>query len=95
MNNGERIAYVNGEFVPEPEARILIRDKDLVYGDSVFDTARTFDGKLFRLEAHIQRLYESLDLAMIDPQMSKQQMTEATEELVKINSKVLRDGENY
>ena len=45
----ERIAYVNGEMVPESEARISINDVGFLYGDAVFDTPRTFNGEIFRL----------------------------------------------
>ncbi|MBE1284944.1 MAG: hypothetical protein GJ676_16655 [Rhodobacteraceae bacterium] len=91
----QRLAYVNGVLVPETEASVSIRDLGLVYGDSVFDTARTFAGKLFKLEEHIDRLYQSLAYARIDAGLSPAEMTEATLELVAANLPVLRPGEDY
>ncbi len=40
----ERVAYVNGELVPESQAVVSIRDRGFVQGDAVFDTTRTFGG---------------------------------------------------
>ena len=45
--NSQQVAYVNGEFLPESQAKISINDRGFIYGDAVFDTARTFNGKIF------------------------------------------------
>ncbi|MCP4470701.1 MAG: hypothetical protein GY815_08445 [Gammaproteobacteria bacterium] len=90
-----RLAYVNGRFLPETEAAVSIRDMGLVYGESVFDTARTFNGEIFMLEAHIDRLFASLDYARIDPGMDKSAYFQATIDLVERNLPMLRDGEDY
>ena len=91
----ERLAYVNGAYVPEAEAVLSIRDMGLVYGDSVFDTARTFNGVLFKLEEHIDRLVQSLAYARIDPGMTQQEMIDATRALTAANLPMLREGEDY
>lgn len=90
-----RLAYVNGRILPETEASVSIRDMGLVYGDSVFDTARTFNGSLFMLEAHVERLFESLAYARIDPGMDRSGYIRATRDLVERNLPMLRDGEDY
>ena len=90
-----RIAYVNGNFVPESEASISIRDKGLVYGDCVFDTARTFAGKIFRLDAHLDRLYRNLGYAQIDPGIDQAEMARLTLEVLQRNLPVLRPGEDF
>lgn len=74
---------------------VSIRDMGLVYGDSVFDTERTFGGRLFRLQDHIDRLYRSLEQTCIDPGMSQSEMMQATEHLVELNIPHLRHGEDY
>ena len=56
----ERVAYVNGELVPESRAVVSIRDRGFVQGDAVFDTTRTFGGKIFKLTEHLERFYDSL-----------------------------------
>jgi branched-chain amino acid aminotransferase len=95
MTSNERLAYVNGNFIIEAQASVSIRDKGLVYGDCVFDTARTFDGKIFRLDAHLDRLYRNLDYAQIDPGVDQAEMAAITEELVQRNLPILRSGEDY
>ena len=57
----ERVAYINGDYLPESEVKVSFRDRGFVLGDAVFDTARTFEGKIFRLDDHIDRLYRSLN----------------------------------
>ena len=91
----DRLAYVNGQIAPESQSFVSIRDKGFVYGDAVFDTARTFGGKLFRLKEHIDRLYDSLAYARIDPGMTKAEMAAATEDIVAQNLPMLSEGEDY
>ena len=95
METIERRAYVNGEIVPESRAMVSIHDKGFVYGDAVFDTLRTFDGKLFRLEEHVDRLYESLRYVRIEPHLSKQDMKEIVSRVVAANERALRDDEDW
>ena len=63
----ERVVYINGDYVPESRATISISDRGFIYGDAVFDTARTFGGKIYRLEEHVERLMRSLRYVQIDP----------------------------
>ena len=65
--NSQQVAYVNGEFLPESQAKISINDRGFIYGDAVFDTARTFNGKIFFLDDHIDRLFESCKYLDINP----------------------------
>jgi len=90
-----RVAYLNGAFLPEEEAVLPIRDAGVVYGDGVFDTARTFEGRLFRMEEHVERLFESLAYARINCGMSRKEILAATYELVARNEAVRRNGEDY
>mgnify|MGYP003542296533 CR=1 FL=1 len=92
---GERQVWINGRMVPESQGFISFRDLGIIYGEGVFDTARTFGGRLFRLSDHIDRLYDSLAYARIDPGMTKAEMTAATEEVLVANLPVLRPGEDY
>lgn len=91
----DRWAYVNGSFVPEREARISIHDLGFVYGDAVYDTARTFSGKVFKLEEHIARLFETLRYTRMDCGLTPKEVTGLTLELVERNLPHLRDGEDY
>lgn len=93
--SNERVVFLNGEFLPESRALLSFRDTGFVYGDAVFDTARTFGGKLFRLEAHIARLFDSLTYCRLDAGMSRQAIADATEELVARNRPLLGPDEDY
>jgi branched-chain amino acid aminotransferase len=95
MGMGERQVWINGRMMPESQGFISFRDLGIIYGEGVFDTARTFGGRMFRLSDHIDRLYDSLAYARINPGMTKGEMTAATELLLEANLPVLRPGEDY
>ena len=54
--------WLNGDYVPRDEARIPMTDRGFRLGDVVFDTSRTFDGAVFKLRDHLDRLYRSLQV---------------------------------
>ena len=78
----ERIVYLNGAFVPESEALIHFRDRGFVYGDAVFDTSRTFGGKIYRLDEHLERLFRSLRYLRIDPSHTPEELQDITHDVV-------------
>ena len=57
--------YINGNFVPKDQAMVSVFDHGLLYGDGVFEGIRVYHGKVFRLEAHIDRLYTSANGIML------------------------------
>ena len=61
----EWIAYVNGEYVPQSEAKLSIFDHGILYGDGVFDTCCTWNGYIFKLDQHVDRLFRSSRAAMM------------------------------
>ena len=93
--NSQQIAYVNGEFLPESEAKISINDRGFIYGDAVFDTARTFNGKIFFLDDHIDRLFESCKYLDINPLLSKEEYIKLTHEILEKNVAFLQENEDY
>ncbi len=95
MSANERVAYINGEFLPESRALLSFRDAGFIYGDAVFDTARTFKGKIFRLEEHLDRLMHSLSYTRIDAGVSKDELRAVTEELVERNRHLLEPDQDY
>ena len=60
MGNESLIAYVNGEYVPKEHARISVFDFGFLRGDAVFDTTSAWNGRIFKLDAHLDRLDLSL-----------------------------------
>ena len=91
----ERVAYVNGELVRESQAVVSIRDRGFVQGDAVFDTTRTFGGKIFKLTEHLERFYDSLKYMRIDPGMSQQQMRSLTMQVLEANLPLLGEDDDY
>ena len=93
--SNERVVYLNGEFVPESRATISISDRGFIYGDAVFDTARTFGGKIYRLEEHIERLMRSLRYVQIDPGLNAEKFCAISEQVVERNAHLLGPNEDY
>ena len=91
----ELVQYVNGEFVPDSEAKVSVWDRALSVGDAVFDTERTFGGKVFRLREHLERLYRTLHMVRIDPGMSIDEMQDVTEELARRNDRIREPNDDY
>src|SRR3989442_11145550 len=67
-------AYVNGRFVRDNEASVSIFDRGFLYGDGCFETMRVYDGKIFRLEAHLARLADALGELGIEPALSGEEL---------------------
>ena len=87
--------WLNGEYVSRGEAKIGMMDRGFRLGDVVFDTSRTFNGRIFRLRDHIDRLYRSLKYVRIDPGMTMDEMAALTEQVVERNEAVRRPGDDY
>jgi branched-chain amino acid aminotransferase len=83
------VCYVNGSFVPSSEAKVSIFDRGFTSGDGVYDVARSFGHKLFKLDAHIARLYRSLKYTRIDCGMPVEEMTRLSIEVFERNKPLL------
>lgn len=91
----ERIAYVNGRFVPESQASVSILDRGFLYGDSVYDASRTFNGEPWRMREHIDRLYLSCRYARLDPGMDADAMEALSLDLIARNRNAYGAGEEF
>ena len=65
------VAYINGAFVPKEEAKISVYDHGYLYGDGVFEGIRAYNGRIFRLDRHLDRLYDSARYLMLEIPLSK------------------------
>jgi branched-chain amino acid aminotransferase len=90
----EGVVWINGEFVPENEAVISIRDPGFIYGDAVFDTARTFDGEIFKLDEHLDRLWMSCRYIAVEPPMTQAKLADITREVTERNYRSTPQGED-
>jgi len=81
----EPLVYINGEFVPKSKAAISVFDHGLLYGDGVFEGIRAYNGYVFRLNEHLDRLYASAHSLMIKIPLSREEMKRAVIETLKKN----------
>lgn len=69
--------YLNGKLVPQEQATVSVFDHGVLYGDGVFEGIRAYNGRVFRLEQHIDRLYAGAHTLMINIPISKEEMCKA------------------
>lgn len=81
----ESIVYIDGAYLPESEAKISVFDHVVLYGDGVYDTCCAWNGKVFKLDEHLDRLFESAHAVKIVPPLSKADLKEAVLETVRRN----------
>ena len=79
------IIYIDGKYLPDDKARISVFDHGFLYGDGVFEGIRAYNGKIFRLKEHLDRLYDSAKTIDIKPPISKEEMTEVICEVLRRN----------
>ncbi len=82
--------YIDGEFFPESEAKISVFDHGLLYGDGVFEGIRFYNGRVFRFEEHLDRLWDSARSICLEIPMTVREMSDAVLETIRRND--LRDG---
>ncbi|MCP4877732.1 MAG: D-amino-acid transaminase [Gammaproteobacteria bacterium] len=80
-----RIVFLNGEYLPEHEAKISIFDRAVNFGDAIYEVAGVLDGKLVDFEHHMQRYLNSLEQLSIKSPLSQQQILHAFRKLVELN----------
>jgi len=85
MTMTDRLVYLNGKLVPQSEAVVSVYDHGLLYGDGVFEGIRIYGGKVFLLEDHLKRLYESARAIRLEIPISPTELHKATEETVAAN----------
>ena len=82
--------YIDGKFLPESEAKISVFDHGLLYGDGIFEGIRFYNGRVFRLEEHLDRLWDSARSICLEIPMTPSEMTGALLETIRQNG--LREG---
>jgi len=85
-----RQVYISGKLVPAEQATVSVFDHGLLYGDGVFEGIRVYSNRVFLLKEHIDRLYESALAIRLEIPMTREQMTDAVEETVRVND--IADG---
>jgi branched-chain amino acid aminotransferase len=82
--------YMNGKLLEKADAKVSVFDHGLLYGDGACEGIRAYNGVVFRLNEHIDRLYETCHSMMIDTRMTKKEMIAAVVKTLRANG--LRDG---
>jgi len=90
----EPVAYFNGQFVPQSAARLAINDAGFILGATVSEQLRTFGGRVFRLQEHLDRFAHSLAVVGITLSQSCAELAAAAAELVARNHPLLAAGDD-
>jgi branched-chain amino acid aminotransferase len=86
----ELTIFLDGKFVPEADAKVSVFDHGLLYGDGIFEGIRFYNGRVFKLEEHLERLWDSARSICLEIPMGRSEMTEALLETIRRNG--LREG---
>ncbi len=78
--------FLNGSIIPADEAKISVSDVGFLHGASSFTTMLAHNGKVFRLDRHLRRLLDTVDMLMLKTDATAESLTEATYEVLKANS---------
>ncbi|MGB0846682.1 MAG: D-amino-acid transaminase, partial [Thiolinea sp.] len=81
-----RIVYVNGEFLPEAEAKISVFDRGFLFADGVYEVSSVLQGKLIDNEGHMVRLHRSMDELEMKAPASDDEILQAQQELIQRNN---------
>jgi len=87
-------AYLNGQFIPASAAAVSVTDVGFTLGATVAEQLRTFAGKLFRLDDHLNRLGQSLEIVGVDPAIGREDLADIARELVARNYRLLAPGDD-
>lgn len=82
--------YIDGKYLPEEEAKVSVWDHGFLYGDGVFEGIRAYNKRIFKLDEHLRRLYESARAIMLEIPLSRGEMEKAVVETCANNS--IEDG---
>lgn len=90
-----RIVYLNGQYVPESEAKISIYDSALMFGDMIFEMTRTFNKKQFKLTEHLERLYAGIRILRIPLTLTIREMEGICYQVVEKNDSFFRTTDEH
>jgi len=78
--------YINGRLLDKDDAKISVYDHGLLYGDGVFEGLRSYGGRVFRLQQHLDRLYDSAKAIWLEIPISKGNLAEAVQMTLAVNA---------
>ena len=86
MLEKELQVYIDGKYYPKSQAKISVFDHGLLYGDGIFEGIRAYGGLVFKLKEHIDRLYSSAHMIMLQIPATKEEIIKTVLETLRKNS---------
>ncbi|QJB57473.1 D-amino-acid transaminase [Pseudodesulfovibrio sp. zrk46] len=86
MSNNKRTVYVNGDYVPEDEAKVSVFDRGFLFADAVYEVTSVIDGKFLDFDAHTARLERSLNELDMPMPMTRDELLDAHRQLIEMNN---------
>ena len=77
--------WIDGRYYEKDEAKVSVFDHGLLYGDGVFEGIRAYNGRIFRLRQHLDRMYASARAIWLDIWMAKDEMAAMCEDCIRVN----------
>jgi len=82
----KNLIFIDGEYYEDNDAKISVLDHGFLYGDGVFEGIRAYNGKVFKLQEHIDRLYDSAKAIILDIPLKKEEMIENILDCIRKNN---------
>ena len=79
------VVYINGEYLPQSQAKVSVLDRGFLYGDGVYEVIPVFSGKPLRLNKHLERLQRSMNRVLLDNPLTQEQWQEIFQTLLDSN----------
>ncbi len=90
LDQDRPVIYVNGQYLPKSKAMVSVYDHGLLYGDGVFEGIRVYNGRIFKLKQHLDRLYRCAQAIRLNIHVSREEMTAIQRRCIEVNN--LKDG---
>lgn len=74
------LVYLDGQWLDRDSAKVSVFDHGFLYGDGVFEGMRVYGGRTFRLQEHVERLYDSAKAILLTPPLTQEEMCAVTED---------------
>ena len=95
VESGEPVVYINGKFFPQQQASVILQAPEYQSAGGYYDTERTFNGQVFKLRQHLERLYKGLEYSELDPGLTLDELTQVAMDVLETNRHLLGPGEEY
>jgi hypothetical protein len=87
--------YINGSLVDREDAKVSVFDHGFLFGDGIFEGLRCYNGKIFRLKQHIDRLWDSAKTLDIQIPITKEEMSAAMYQTLEANGFTVLEVEGH